>query len=91
MKTSIFQNILGGTNACMKILAISTKYCVQLTSNNTYFSGIWFNSVKNSEETADAGVNYCVPVKTIHKCFGLATLESFDENLARRVISFFEE
>ena len=75
MNKSTFQRELGGTSACMKRLAISTKGCGELTSNNTYFSDIWFNSVKTAEEMAVAGVDYCGPVKTIHKGFSLATLE----------------
>ena len=39
------------------------------------FSDIWFSSVKTAEEMAAAGVDYCGPVKTIHKGFSLATLE----------------
>ena len=35
MKTSKFHNVLGGTTVCMKRLAVSTKGCGQLTSNNT--------------------------------------------------------
>ena len=49
MKTSNFQNGLGGTTACMKRLAIATKGCGQLTLNDTYFSDSWFSSVKNAE------------------------------------------
>ena len=33
MKTSKFLKYIGGTNACIKRLAISTKGCGQLTSN----------------------------------------------------------
>ena len=75
MKKSTFQSELGGTAACMKRLAIDTKGCGQLTSNNTYFSDSWFSSVKTAEEMAAAGVNYCRKVKTSHKGFCLATLE----------------
>ena len=46
MKTSNFQKDLGGTTLCMKRLAIDTKGCGQLTSNDTYFPDIWFSSVK---------------------------------------------
>ena len=35
LKTSKFQNVLGGTTACMKRLDIDTKGCGQLTSNDT--------------------------------------------------------
>ena len=75
MKKSKFQCVLGGTSVCVKRLAIATKGCVQLTSNDTYFANRWFSSVKTAEEMAAAGVNYCRPVKTIHKGFCLATLE----------------
>ena len=74
-KTSNFQKDLGGTTACMKRIAIATKGCGQLTSNDTYFSDSWFSSVKTAEEMAAAGVDYCGPVKTSHKGFCLATLE----------------
>ena len=75
MKTSDFQNVLGGTDACIKRLAIATKGCGQLTSNDTYFADNWFSYVKTAEEMAAAGVDYCGPVKTSHKGFCLATLE----------------
>ena len=52
MKKSTFQVELGGTAACMKILAIATKGCGQLTSNDTYFADSWFSSVKTAEEMA---------------------------------------
>ena len=58
MKTSKFQKYIGGTTVCMKRLAINTKGCVQLTSNDSYFSDIWFSSVKTAEEIAAAGVGY---------------------------------
>ena len=67
MKKSTFQSELGGTDVCMKRLAIATKGCGQLTSNDTYFADSWFSSVKTSEEMAAAGFNYCGPVKTSHK------------------------
>ena len=38
MKKSKFQNVLGGAAECTKRLAIATKGCGQLTSNDTYFS-----------------------------------------------------
>ena len=59
----------------MKRLAIATKGCGQLASNDTYFADSWFSSVKISEEMAAEGVNYCGPVKTIHKGFCLSMLE----------------
>ena len=66
---SKFQNHLGGTTACTKRLAIATKGYGQLTSNDTYFSDIWFSYVKTDEEMAAAGVNYCGPAKTSYKSF----------------------
>ena len=49
MKTLKFQKYLRGTTACTKILALATKGCGQLTSNDTYFADIWFSSVKTAE------------------------------------------
>ena len=46
MKTSEFQFFLGGTTACIRRLAIDTKGCGQLTSNDAYFANSWFSSVK---------------------------------------------
>ena len=46
MKTLNFQKYLGWTVACMKRLVMDTKVCDQLTSNDTYFPGIWFSGVK---------------------------------------------
>ena len=75
MKKWTFQSELGGTAACMKRMAIATKVCGQLISNDTYFANSWFGSVKNTEDMTAAGVNYCGPVKTSHKGFCLATSE----------------
>ena len=75
MNTSEFQKDIGGTTACMKILDIDNNGCVQITSKDTYFADSWFSSVKTSEEAMAAGVNYCGPVKRIHKGFCLAILE----------------
>ena len=61
MKTSKFQKYLGGTSVCIKRLAIATKGCVRLTSNDTYFSNSRFSSAKTAEKTMSAGVNYCGP------------------------------
>ena len=74
MKTSNFKNVMGGNTACMKILAISTKGCGQLTSNNAYFSDSWFSYIKTAKEMAASGVDYCGPVKTSYKGFCLDTL-----------------
>ena len=54
---------------CMKILAMATKGCGKLKSNDTYFSDSWFSYVKTAEGAMDAGVYYCGPVKTGHKVF----------------------
>ena len=75
MKTSIFQKYLRGTVACMKILRVSKKGFLQLTSNYNYFADSWFSGVKTAEEAMAAGVGVCEPVKTSHKVFGIATLE----------------
>ena len=68
-KVSKFQHFLGGTATCMKRLALDTKRCGQLTSNDTYFSDSWFSCVKNAKEMVAIGVNYCGPAKTSHKGF----------------------
>ena len=65
MKKLKFQSVLGGTAACMRRLAISTKGCGPLTSNDTYFSDSGFSSVKTAEEMAAAGVDYCVKSRMI--------------------------
>ena len=80
MKTSNFQKYIRGTTACMKILAIDTKGCGQLTSNDTYFADSWFSSIKIDEEVMAEGVDYCGPVKTSQKDFCLPTLELFMNN-----------
>ena len=43
MKTSTFQKYIGVTAVCMKRLIMAKKGCGQLTSNDTYFSDIWFS------------------------------------------------
>ena len=58
----------------MKRLSITNKGCGQLTSNYTYLADIWFGSVKTADGAMATGVNYCGPVNTICKGFGLATL-----------------
>ena len=91
MKASTFQKYLRGTTTCMNRISIATKGCGQLISNETYFCDIWFSSVKTAKEMMSTGFYYCGPVKTSHKGFCLATLETFDEILAGRVISCYEE
>ena len=64
-----------GTTECMKRIMMDTKGFGQLTSNDTYFSDIWFSVVKMAEETIDEGVDYYGLLKMSHKVFCLATLE----------------
>ena len=75
MKTSKFQQKIRGTAACMKRPMMATKGCGQLTSNDTYFSDIWFSGVKTAEEVMSKVVDYYGKVKTSHKGFCLSTLE----------------
>ena len=89
MKTSKFQKYMRGTTAYMKRLVITNKGCVQLTSNDTYFSDSWFSSIKTSEEVMAVGVDYCGTVKTSHKGFFSRYFRKADEKLARRVISCY--
>ena len=58
MKKSEFQKYIGGTTACVKRLVMATKGCGKMTSNDTYFSDIWFIYVKFSKEAMTAGVDY---------------------------------
>ena len=46
VKASKFQQDIKGTEVCMKRLIMATKRCRQLTSNDAYFSDIWFSGVK---------------------------------------------
>ena len=64
----------------MKRLAIDTKGCVQLTSNDTYFADSWFSYVKTAENMAAVGGDYCGLAKTSHKGFCLATLEKLTKD-----------
>ena len=59
---------------CMNRIAIATKVCGQLTSNDTYFSDSWFSSVKSAEKEMYVRVDYCGRAKTSHNSFYLATL-----------------
>ena len=56
MKTSEFQQYLGGTTVCMNILMMDKKGCVQMKSNDIYFSGIWFSGVKTDEGGVGEGL-----------------------------------
>ena len=85
MKTLTFQKYIGGTSECMKRLMMDTKGCGQLTSNNTYFADIWLNGLKTAgeamaQEAMAEGLDYCGPVKTIHKGFCQAKLEKLMNN-----------
>ena len=53
----------------------ATKGCGQLSSNDTFFSDIWFSRVKTEELANAEGVYFCMPVKTSHKVFCLDSLE----------------
>ena len=59
----------------MKIIMKATKGCGQLSSNDTFFSDIWFSGVKKAEKAMDEGVDHFGHVKTTHKIFCLAKLE----------------
>ena len=80
---SKFQKYLVGATEYMKIIAIATKGCGKLTSNDTYFDDIWFSSVKTSDYMAATGVDYCGLVKTSHKVFCLGTLEKLMKDWQR--------
>ena len=74
MKTSGFQQQIVGAASCMTIIMKYTKGCGQLSSNYTFFADIWFSGLKTAEEENSEGVDYCGPVKTIHKVFFLDML-----------------
>ena len=76
MKKSGFQKYLGGTAALMKRIGIATKGFGQLTSNDTYFSDIWFSYVKTTEQAMAAGFDYFGPAKSRQKGFCLSMLEN---------------
>ena len=59
---------------------MTTKGWVQLNSNDTYFSDIWFSGVKTAEKKIAEGVYYCGLVKTIHKGFCLDKLEKLTQD-----------
>ena len=61
MKTSEFQQYIGGTAACTKKLTRGTKGCVQIFSNYTYFYDSYLSGVKTADEASAEGVDYCVP------------------------------
>ena len=75
MNKETFQQHIGGTAACMKILILAKKLCGQLTSKYTFLCDSWFSGVRTAEEDMAEGVDYCGPVNTCHKGFLIATLE----------------
>ena len=83
MKTLEFQHDIGGTVAYMKRKTRGRKGCGQLFSNEIYFSDIRLSRVKTSKEYIYEGVDYCRPVKTIHKGFFIATFEKLMKEWTR--------
>ena len=59
----------------MERLIMDTKGWVQITSNKTWFSDIWFSGVKTAEEAMAEGVDYCGTGNTRHKSFCLSTFK----------------
>ena len=47
MKSSGFQHQIEGISDFMNIIMKATKWCGQLSSNETFFDDIWFSIVKN--------------------------------------------
>ena len=74
IKALDFQQHIGGMNDLKKITIQATKRCGQLSSNETLCADIWFRVLKTAEEANVEGVDYCGPVKTIHKGFLLANM-----------------
>ena len=87
---SEFQKYLGGTDMCMKRLEIFTKWCDQLTSNDTYFDDSWFSFVKMAEEAMDAGVSILWAGEDYPQGFLSSYIRKWDERLAGRVIYCYE-
>ena len=75
MKALRFQQQIGGTHSFMNRITKSAKGCVQLSSNDTLFSDIWFSGLKTEDEANEEEVYYCGPIKTSHKIFCLSKLE----------------
>ena len=55
---------------------MATKGCGKLKSNYTYFDDSWLILLKMDEEAITEGVDCCGIVKTSHKGFCLARLET---------------
>ena len=49
MMAENFQWNIVGNAACIKILMMTEKGCVQLTSNDAYLSNTWFSVVRMDE------------------------------------------
>ena len=69
IKASDFWQNIGGTAAYMKRNMKDTEGCGQISYNDTLFDDNWFNIVKTEDEANAEVVEYCGPVKTIHKRF----------------------
>ena len=54
----------------------AAKLCGKLSSNETFFTDIWFSGVKTVEDTNTDGVVYCGRLKTNNKRFLLDRLEN---------------
>ena len=75
MKSSGFQQVIGGSSDFMKVIMNLDKGCGQLSSNDTLFSGSLFIRITTAEEENTEGVDYCGPVNKCQKVFSLTTLE----------------
>ena len=73
MKSQVFQQQIRGAASCTKIIMKDNKGFCKLSLNDTLFADTWFSRVKTAEEEMAEGVDYCGPVKTIHKLFSLDT------------------
>ena len=75
IKTSDFQQYIGGVTACMEIIMKATEGCGQLSLNDAFIDDRWFNRAKTGEEANTEGLYYCRPANTRNKGFYLATSE----------------
>ena len=74
MKQYDFQQQIGGTSNCTKIIIKATKGYSKMSSNDNFFSDRWFSGLKAADDENEEGVDYCKPIKTIQKVFLLDTL-----------------
>ena len=79
IKIQKFQQEIGGTTACMKIIMGGKKGCSKLFSDDAYFQGIQFSVVKTSKQVIAKILDYCGPVNMSHKLFCLATFKNLME------------